>query len=252
MTGCGDNSGRVRRRFAVFALVCLGVLGLLGFRCSGARGDEASPRLRIVVFGDSQAQGIAGGLSRDLIDDPRFRVLNRTHPGAALVHDEAEWAGPIRKFLAQEKADIAVVMLGANDRLDIKNSDSGKYLHFRSAEWREEYVKRVDTIMSALVEGGLEVIWCGNPIARSDTYSSDMKYINQIFAERAEHFGIQFLPLWQAIAGDDGSYAAYGKDLAGVTQRLRTDDGIHFTAAGYQLIAEKIIGHFPANAADGK
>jgi len=49
--------------------------------------DQQSPPT-IVVFGDSQAAGLARGLQRVLAEDPRFRVLNRTHAGASLVHDQ--------------------------------------------------------------------------------------------------------------------------------------------------------------------
>jgi uncharacterized protein len=216
-----------------------------------ASAEEAPPeRLTIVVFGDSQGRGIAEGLQRVLIDDTRFKVLNRTHPGAAFVHGEAEWIAPIRKFQSQEKADIAIVMFGANDRLDMREGEAATYLHFKTPSWREEYARRTDMVLKTLVDSGLKVIWCGNPIARSDTYSSDMSYINQIFAERAELYGVQFLPLWEIAAGEGGKYAAYGKDLGGVTRRLRADDGIHFTTAGYELIAEKIASLFPARAAD--
>jgi hypothetical protein len=45
---------------------------------------------------------------------------------------------------------------------------------------------------------------------------------------------------------------AYGKDRDGVTGRLRADDGIHFTAAGYELIAQKIIGTLGSAAANAK
>ena len=41
--------------------------------------------------------------------------------------------------------------------------------------------------------------------------------------------------------GEDGAYTAYGQDRDGVTERLRADDGINFTAAGYELIAEAIV-----------
>lgn len=213
---------------------------------------EPPERQVIAVFGDSQARGIAEGLAKVLIEDPRFKVLNRTHPGAAFVHDESEWIAPIRKFVSQEKADIAIVMFGANDRLDMKDGATGKYLHFKTTEWRDEYARRTDLVLKLLAEGKLRVIWCGNPIARSETYSSDMSYINQIFAERAEAFGAQFLPLWGLAASEDGKYAAYGKDLEGTTRRLRADDGIHFTAAGYELIARKIADRFPASASDGE
>ena len=217
----------------------------------GRAGVEEPPeRVTIVVFGDSQGRGIAEGLQRVLIDNSRFKVLNRTHPGAAFVHGEAEWIAPIRKFQSQEKADIAVVMFGANDRLDMREGDAATFLHFKTPAWREEYARRTDMVLKTLVDGGLRVIWCGNPIARSETYSSDMSYLNQIFAERAELFGVQYLPLWEIAAGEGGKYAAYGKDLDGVTRRLRADDGIHFTTAGYEMIAEKIAGLLPAAASD--
>jgi uncharacterized protein len=226
-----------------------GLVVLLGLAAIPVLADEPASATTIVVFGDSQAQGLAGGLQRVLIEDPNHRVLNRTHPGAALVHGESEWLAPIERFTSREKADIAVVMFGANDRLDLRD-EHRVYLHFRTDEWREAYAARADKILTLLAGAGLKVIWCGNPIARSPTYSADMSYINDIYAEETARFGAQFVPLWTVIADDQGSYAAYGKDRDGTTQRLRADDGIHLTAAGYELIAEKIVGLFSAAAAN--
>jgi hypothetical protein len=228
-----------------------GLVVLLSLAVIPARADEPASPTTIVVFGDSQAQGLAGGLQRILIEDPNHRVLNRTHPGAALVHGESEWLAPIERFTSRERADIAVVMFGANDRLDLRD-ERHVYLHFRTDDWREAYAARTDKILTLLTGAGLKVIWCGNPIARSPTYSADMSYINDIYAEETARFGAQFVPLWTVIADDQGGYAAYGKDRDGTTQRLRADDGIHLTAAGYELIAEKIVGLFSAAAANAQ
>lgn len=218
--------------------------------CAPGLAQESDGRTKIVVFGDSQAQGLAGGLARVVLQDPRYRVLNRTHPGAALVHGENEWLQPVQRFTAREKADIAVVMFGANDRLDMR--ENGAYLRFRTDEWRAAYAARAVKILTLLNNAGLRVIWCGNPIARSPVYSADMTYINDIYAEETARFGARFVPLWTAIADEQGRYAAYGKDRAGTTQRLRGDDGIHFTAAGYELIAEKLIELLSAAAANAR
>jgi uncharacterized protein len=238
------SAGRVIRRSVVLGLL----LVLLG---APTRADELVDRVTIAVFGDSQAQGLAGGLQRVLIEDPRYRVLNRTHPGAALVHGGSEWLSPVERFASREKADIAVVMFGANDRLDMRD-ERGAYLHFRTDDWRDAYAARADKILSLLATAGVRVIWCGNPIARSPTYSADMSYINDIYAEEAARFGAQFVPLWTIIADGQGAYVAYGKDRDGTTQRLRADDGIHFTAAGYELIAEKIVTLFSVSAANAR
>ncbi len=165
------------------------------------------------------------------------------------MHGESEWLRPIERFTSREKADIAVVMFGANDRLDLRD-DGGGYLHFRTDEWHAAYAARADRILTLLANAKLRVIWCGNPIGRSPTYSADMGYINDIYAEEAAKFGGQFISLWMVIADDQGRYAAYGKDRDGTTKRLRADDGIHFTAAGYELIAERIVGLMSAAAAN--
>jgi len=234
----------VNRRLVAGGLLSLGVLPPMLGR-SRAFAQVAAPET-IVVFGDSQGQGIAGGLQRVLIEDPRFRIINRTHPGAALVHAENEWLAPVRQFAARERADIAVVMFGANDRLDMR--ENGVYLRFRTEEWRQVYAHRIDEILEALRGAGLRVLWCGNPIARSGTYSADMEYLNQIYAEETARYGVLFLPLWTAVADDQGRYMAYGKDRDGVTQRLRNDDGIHFTSDGYALIADKILAGLPVRS----
>ena len=224
--------------------LCAVVLLFLALDSTVASAEETANRLTIVVFGDSQAAGLARGLQRVLIEDQRYRVLNRTHAGAALVHEDSEWLGPILNFVAWEKADIAVAMFGANDRLEMRDAH-GVSQHFRTDPWREAYAERTDRILAALHDSGLRVIWCGNPIARSDTYSADMGYINDIFAAETARYGAQFVPLWSTFADDQGRYAAYGKDRGGITQRMRADDGIHFTAPGYELIAEKLIELFP-------
>ncbi|HEV2301279.1 MAG TPA: DUF459 domain-containing protein, partial [Stellaceae bacterium] len=237
MRTCRDiarSGGSIAGR-AIFLLVALAALG------GGARAQDKRDPTTIVVFGDSQAQGLAVGLQRYLIGRPRYKVLNRTHPGAAIVHGESEWLDPIRYFLAHEKADIAIVMLGANDRLDMRVGKDDRYLHFKTAAWREEYARRLGMILSTLDGARLKSVWLGNPIARSPTYSADMSYINGIIEERVAAAGAQFIPLWNVVVDDGGKYAAYGKDLEGTTERLRTDDGIHFTAAGYRLVAARIM-----------
>jgi hypothetical protein len=217
----------------------LGLPLLLLLAICPALAEDAGAQSTIVVFGDSQAQGLAHGLQRVVLEDQRYRIVNRTHPGAALVHGESEWLTPVERFTSHDHADIAVVMFGANDRLDMR--DHGTYLHFRTEEWRAAYAARADRILDLLTQAGLKIIWCGNPIARSQTYSSDMSYINEVLATEVAKYGGRFVPLWSVITDDQGRFTAYAKDRDGTTQRMRTDDGIHFTGAGYIVIAEKII-----------
>jgi uncharacterized protein len=229
----------VGRAFTILAVLIFDLGGL----SAGSRADEQTSPATIVVFGDSQAAGVARGLQRVLVKNARYRVLNRTHPGASFAHTENEWLTPIQHFVETEKAEFAVVMFGGNDRIDMRDS-SDRYLRFGTDAWRDVYTERVDRVLKLLATTGPKVTWCGNPIARSVKYSTDMESINKIYEAEAAHFGVQFLPLWGVVVDDQGGYTAYGKDRDGVTERLRADDGIHFTDAGYELIAEKILGSF--------
>lgn len=242
----------VRPRAIVRLFLRLALLAfLLGGFLPSSRADERTSPVTIFVFGDSQAAGVARGLQRVLINNARYRVLNGTHPGASLAHAESEWLTPIQHFVRGEKADIAIVMFGGNDRIDMRDA-SDRYLRFGTDAWRDVYTERVERVLKTLANPGLKVIWCGNPIARSAKYSTDMEHINKIYEAETARFGAQFLPLWSAVVDEQGGYTAFGKDRDGMTERLRADDGIHFTAAGYELIAAKIIGTFGSAAANAK
>ena len=227
------------------------LLCVLGALSSGSFADEPASPETIVVFGDSQAAGLARGLQRVLVNDARYRVLNRTHPGASFAHPENEWLTPIQHFVENEKADVAIVMFGGNDRIDMRDA-SDRYLRFGTDSWRDAYIERVERVLKILAGAGLKVTWCGNPIARSAKYSTDMEYINKLYEAETARFGAQFLALWSTVVDDQGGYTAFGKDRDGVTERLRADDGIHFTAPGYELIAQKIIGTLGSAAANAK
>lgn len=244
MTGGQGAVGVIQRVFGAAFAVSLAFAG-------AAWAQDENGALRVAVFGDSQAQGIAAGLQRVLLNDPHFRILNRTHPGASLTHSQKEWLEPVERFVAKDTADVAIVMFGANDRLDMRDDKLG-YLHFRTDAWREAYAAKADEILEALKGAHLKIVWCGNPIARSQTYSADMSYINDIYDEEVTKFGGTFFPLWSVIADDSGQFTAYGKDRNGVNQRLRGDDGIHFTSAGYEVIAEKLVAALPQTQAQAQ
>jgi hypothetical protein len=76
-----------------------------------------------------------------------------------------------------------------------------------------------------------------------------MSYINDIMDQEVTKYGGTFLPLWSIIVDDKGGFVAYGKGRNGLTERLRGDDGIHFTGAGYEVIADRLIPLLPQNQA---
>ena len=216
----------------VVAAIILAVVGL------GLPARAESPPTTVEVVGDSQAQGLAGALERLFLRDPQFHVLDRSKISTGVsLHGGFDWAQRA-KNLAAAKADIVVIMFGANDRPTIRRG-----IEVDPAlrdEFRQSYGERVRTIIHAFHETGSEVIWVGHPVVRDNVYTEDMQLLNSIYKAAAADEGARWVPTWSMFTTPDGGFTPYGKGVDGMTQRLRADDGVHFTPAGYDVVAARL------------
>jgi uncharacterized protein len=193
----------------------------------------------VEVIGDSQAQGLAGALQRLFLRDPKIRVLDRARVSTGLAYRAGyDWPRAANRLAAEHNVGIVIVMFGANDRPPIRRN--GVIDPTLQAQFETVYADRVRQIIRSFKEAGTEVIWVGHPIVRDDAYNEDMAFLNRIFATVAAAEGAQWVPTWALFAAADGGYSAYGTGIDGMTQRLRADDGVHLTPAGYDVVAARI------------
>ena len=189
----------------------------------------------ILVIGDSQAGGLAGALQRLYLHDTRYHIADRTKIGTGInTRVTYDWEAAAQK-LSQERADIAIVMFGANDRPAVRVR--GQVDPERSRIFSEVYSARIHAILKSLRDAKMDVIWVGHPIVRDPVYAEDMAFLDRLYQDAALTDGAQWFPTWSLVADNTGGYAAYGFGSDGLRHRLRADDGIHFTEAGYDLIA---------------
>jgi hypothetical protein len=231
--------------------------GLAACLCSpaGAVDAPAPAAQTVVVFGDSQAQGLAGALQRASRHMTGIYIQNRTRPGTAISQlRNYDWQAGIAAYVPDPTVKIAVLMFGGNDRLPMR-TEAGAMLPFRGTAWHDVYRGRAAAMLHSLTSHGLRVIWVSEPICREAHYSADMAYLNGIFQDVVAGSGASYLDIWTAVADSTGAYAAYGPTLDGATARLRLDDGIHFTPSGYDILAARVMQaivtptHGPANGA---
>lgn len=231
----------MRRRAVLRGLAaCLTLAGMM--RAARAL-DET---VRVLVLGDSQAQGLAGGVQRLLRHDRRFRVLDRSKIGTGLLSRAYDWISTVRALPATEHPDVAVVMFGANDRPRVRGTD-GSVIPGLSFSFERVYGERVREIVQSLRDANVPVIWVGHPTVRDPKYADDMAFLNRIFADEASAAGADYVPIWDLFAGAGGIYEAYGKGVDGETTRLRADDGVHLTVAGYDVLARYLLPHIEAD-----
>ena len=222
------------RQLVLVMLACLSA-------APASAAEDVRPAQVVVVFGDSQAQGLAAGLSRAARHIQGWKVQNRTKPGTAISQANIyDWPAAIAAYKPDPGVTTAVLMFGGNDRLPIRPA-TGAGIPFRTAAWYDAYRGRVAAILHSLATDKLRVIWVADPICRDPTYSSDMAYLNAVFRDVIAGTGATFVNTGTMVPASADTYAAYGPGVDGTTQRLRLDDGIHFTPGGYDLLAAKVM-----------
>ena len=194
----------------------------------------------VVVFGDSQAQGLAAALGRAARKAGGPKVQNRARPGTALTNPAVyDWPAELQTYVPDPSVGTAVLMFGGNDHYGMR-LPQGVLVPLRTDQFHAIYSARAAAVLASLLKLNLRVFWVGDPICRTDSFSSDMRYLNGIFQEVVAGTPATFVDIFAAVADESGQYAAYGKSLDGAVTRLRLDDGIHFTAAGYDILAAKV------------
>ncbi|CAH2603875.1 conserved exported protein of unknown function [Rhodovastum atsumiense] len=212
---------------------------------------RAAPLPPLAVFGDSQAEGVAVALRQARRRYPDLRVQNCARAGSAISQAAAyDWPAAIRTYTATAQGGVAIMFFGGNDRLPIRLAGE-RPVQFRSDAWRGLYMARVTAMLETLRGAGIGVLWLGQPVARDGVYSHDMAYLNGIYQDMVQAAGGTFVPLWSVVADAAGHYVSHGRSLEGREERMRLDDGIHFTPAGYALIAERVMQTLTAGNAAG-
>jgi hypothetical protein len=190
---------------------------------------------KVTVFGDGFAQGLLGGLQQAFNGDVRLTIEPQVSQLSRITSRgfEAKLAA-LDKAVSEKPFDIAVVMIGAEDRISMRSAD-GKRIAAGSDEWLAEYARRIDLLMRAFKRKNAGVYWVGLPtIARGEDLVQQM---NDVLRERAYLNGCKYIDTYQGFTDEDGGYSAYGPDLEGVIRLLRLRDGISFTAAGNRKLA---------------
>ncbi len=192
---------------------------------------------QLTVIGDTFAEGMLSGLVAAMGTDARINIQRKTHEFSGIM--AADFDAKAKAFedaIAKEPMNVAVVMMGEDDRVSFKNED-GKRIPIASPDWLAEYTQRLDRLMKAIKRKNAGVYWAGLPtLARNDA-NQQASSMNDAIRERAYLNGFKYIDTAAGFADESGAYSPYGPDLAGKIRVLREADGIHFTDAGNSKLA---------------
>jgi uncharacterized protein len=197
--------------------------------------------LRLYVGGDSMAGQFGGHLvalagRTGLV---RARLDYRVSSGLSRP-DFFDWPQRLIDEVADTRAEAVVMLLGGNDAQDVEWD--GRVLDVGTPAWLDVYRLRVAEAMDIASAGGRRVYWVGQPVMRDRAYDERMAMLDRVYEEEAaRHDGVTYIDARSLFAGPDGGFAAYLRGPDGVLTRMRGPDGVHFTRAGADRLAVRVL-----------
>src|SRR5690606_32108941 len=149
--------------------------------------------------------------------------------------DFYNWPQEIGTLIEAEKPAAIVVMLGSNDRQQMRVGDTREAP--RSEAWNKEYERRAEAFAKIVSAHKTPFIWVGIPAFRSSKMTSDMLAFNDIYRSASERAGAEFVDIWDGFVDESGAFVTTGPDVNGQPARLRSNDGINLAKAGKRKLA---------------
>lgn len=191
---------------------------------------------KVLVVGDFLGGGLGDELTTAFAKSPGVAVSEKSNGSSGLVRqDYYNWPQELPALLDEVKPALVVVMIGANDRQEMKFG--GTTEKFRTDSWFSEYEKRVQELAGIVTARKLPLLWVGLPSFQSPSMMTDAVKLNGIYRAQVEKLGGEFVDIWEGFVDEEGKFIVTGSDMNGQQARLRGSDGINFTTAGKRKLA---------------
>ena len=220
--GGGDDGGEVHTRGPI-------------------RKPTGKNKLRVAVIGDSLASGLGVYLER-VLRPALVRVSRQGRISTGLARpDYFDWPVAMSEIVDNFQPDLIVVMLGENDNQALRNAAGHEETPVGTYEWPQAYGDRVEDFMRSATSKGARVVWVGLPNVSDKGRRGILERQNAVFDQSATGVrDVTYLDTWDMFESPDGGYTAYYRS-DGKVELIRESDGLHFNAAGYELLARAVV-----------
>lgn len=167
------------------------------------------------------------------------------HVSSGLARPEIfNWPQHLSGVIAAQNPRALVLTLGSNDDQPLTNAPGGGTVgSVGSQAWQDEYRRRVGGLMDTVAIDGRVLFWIGVPIIRDGgRYARGYEFINTIISEEADkrRGRAYYVEIYTPLS-DKGAYADYLPNPSGELIQVRTGDGVHYTRAGANIVANEVM-----------
>ncbi|MBV8634170.1 MAG: DUF459 domain-containing protein [Burkholderiaceae bacterium] len=199
---------------------------------------------KVLLVGDSMMQGVAPHVARALQKANIVSVdLSKQSTGLAYP-SYFDWPATVQKAIPDSGISVMVVFLGANDTWDIYVS--GRAERFGSEKWQSVYAQRIDSMVKFAESQNVRVVWLGAPNMGREKINSGVKILNHLYQSEASDGLARYVSTRELLSGGDDTdvYQKHITTEGGKTVTVRTDDGVHFTRVGQEMLSNLILRQF--------
>lgn len=198
--------------------------------------EKSQTARTVLVVGDFMGSGLAEGLSVAFAQNPEIKVIDRTKGSSGFAREDYyDWPKEIKPLIEADKPAAIVVMLGSNDRQQIRVGDVREQP--LTEGWTKEYQARSAAFADAMKASKIPFVWVGQPPFKPKKMLSDMLAFNDMYRQAAEGAGGTFVDIWDGFVDENGAFVTDGPDMNGQPVRLRSNDGINMSKAGKRKLA---------------
>ncbi len=203
--------------------------------------DPDNP-LRIWIGGDSLAGSLGPALG-ELTADTGVAQPTYDYRTSSGLSSPGFFDWPERAIDEMERVDpeIVVFIIGANDSGYVRSTPLAAD---GEPAWRASYALLVNEMLNIFAVGGRPVYWVGSPTLRDEEKNADVEQINDVAREVVEQRDdTTYVDAFELFADSNGEYTPTLPGTDGKDVRVRTPDGIHFSTAGGDLLAEYVFAY---------
>jgi uncharacterized protein len=203
---------------------------------------SAADPLRVLVVGDSLGLDLGQplvdvlGMTGEVVTTLDARIdTGLTRP------DYFDWPAELRIDLANQRPELVVVMMGANDAQSLV--DGGRVIQFGTPAWNADYGRRLGAFIDEANAGGAHVLWVGMPPMASPQLNAQVQDLNAV--ARSQVAGDPRLAVYlssvKVLGNAQGGFSTYLTDTSGAEIAVRTPDGVHLTPGGGARLAAAVV-----------
>ncbi len=200
---------------------------------------------KVLMLGDSMTATDFGKALEKLLDaHPQVECARRGRSATGLARpDYFDWQSEGRKQAKKHDPDLIIVVMGGNDGQDlIDKAKKKRRVFWKGKKWPENYSQRMKHFIDGVMAPYRKVVWIELPVMDRPRLEKKLTIIRQVQRELVNSLDEANYLSTRKFFVDNNDKLFRATKVKGykAKQKLRQEDGIHFTVPGSRYFANRV------------